>query len=62
MKGGSLAAWAELLELKEVGVVATSLLGDVVELCALAAGHGDIWTNVRELAYQGLSPWLLTVT
>ena len=56
MKGGSLASWAELLELKAVWVVTTVLLGDVVALFAIDAGHGDLGTNVRALACHGLAP------
>ena len=56
MKGGSLATWAELFELKTVWVVTTVLLGDVVALFAVDAGHGDLWTNVRALACHGLAP------
>lgn len=56
MKGGSLAAWAELLELKTIWIVATVLLGDVVAFLAIDAGHGDLGTDVRALTCHGLAP------
>lgn len=56
MKGGSLATWAELLELKTVWIVATVLLGDVVAFFAIHAGHGDLGTYVRALTCHGLAP------
>ena len=56
MKGGSLAAGAELLELETIRVVSTVFLGDVVALFAIDAGHGDLGTDVRALACHGLTP------
>ena len=56
MEGRSLAAGAELLELKTVRVVTSVLLSDVVALFAINAGHGDLWTDVRALACHGLAP------
>ena len=57
MKCGCLATTAELLELKAVWVVTAVLLGDVVALFAVDAGHGDLWTYVRALACHGLAPF-----
>ena len=61
MKCGGLATRAELLELKTVWVVTTVLLGDVVALFAVDAGHGDLWTYVRTLACHGLAPLAVLV-
>ena len=56
MKRRQLATWTELLKLHTVWIVATVLLGDVVALFAINAGHGDLWTYVRALTCHGLTP------
>ncbi len=61
MKCGCLATWTELLELKTVWVVTAVLLGDVVALFAVDAGHGDLWTYVRALACHGLAPFYMSL-
>src|SRR3954451_7402340 len=40
------AVGAELVQRQPVGVVATVLLGDVVAVLALLAGHGDLRTDI----------------
>jgi len=56
VNGRQLAAWAELFQLHAVWVVTTVLLGDVVALFAIYAGHGDLWPNVGALAGHDDSP------
>ena len=51
-----LATWAELLQLKAIWIVTTILLGDVVTLFAINAGHSDLWADVRGLACHVLTP------
>src|ERR671910_390571 len=54
------AARAVLLQVEPVGVVAPVLLGDVVALFALRAGHGDLRTDVSALGGHGVpldGPW-----
>ena len=50
------AVGAVLLGLKAIRIVAAVLLGDVVALFAVDAGHGDLRTNVRALTCHGLTP------
>jgi hypothetical protein len=52
-----LATWTELLELKTVWIVAAILLGDVVTLFALYAGHSDLWAYIRGLACHCGAPF-----
>ena len=56
MNASDLATWAELLEFKTVWVVTTILLGDVVTLFALDAGHSDLWADIRALACHRRAP------
>src|SRR3954452_11645439 len=48
------AAWAELLQLHAVRIVAPVLLGDVVAFLALGAGQGDLGADVAGLAGHGV--------
>ncbi len=56
MNGRELAAWAELLQLHAIWIVATVLLGDVVAFFAIYACHGDLWPNIGALAGHDDSP------
>lgn len=51
------ATWAELLEFKAIWVVTAVLLGDVVTLFALDAGHSDLRADIRALACHGRAPF-----
>jgi hypothetical protein len=57
VSSSNLATWAVLLELKTVWIVAAVLLGDVVALFALDAGHGDLWADIRTLACHRSTPF-----
>jgi hypothetical protein len=46
------AAWAELLQLKAIRVVAPVLLGDVVPLLALRTSHCDFWPDISGLGHD----------
>ena len=49
-----LAARAELLQVKTIGIVAAVLLRDVVAFLALRARQSDLGTNVGALAGHGV--------
>lgn len=50
MERARLATRAEFLHLEPVRIVTTILLGYVVALFALHAGHSDLWADIRALA------------
>ena len=56
MEGARLAAWAELLHLKTIWIIATILLGDVIALFTLHTGHGDLGADIRALAGHRRTP------
>lgn len=58
MERACFAAWAELLHLKTVWVVTTILLGDVIALFALHAGHSDLRADIRALAGHRRTPYI----
>ena len=47
-----LAAWAELLQLKTIRVVASVLLGDVIPLLALRTSQCDFWPDISGLRHD----------
>src|SRR4249920_1902966 len=51
----SLAARAELLQLKTIRIVAPVLLGDVVPLLALGAGQRDLRSDIDGLGHSPVS-------
>src|SRR6185437_16243015 len=53
VRGLLAAVGAELRQLEPVGVVAAVLLGDVVTVLALRAGHRDLRAHVLRLAGHG---------
>jgi len=54
VKCGCLATWTKLLKFHAIWIVAAILLGDVVALFAINAGHGDLRTYIRGLACHDL--------
>ena len=58
MECACLATWAELLHFQTIWIVTTILLGDVVALFTIYAGHGDLWANIRALAGHRRTPLL----
>ena len=48
----SLAAWAELLQLKAIRIITTVLLGDVVPLLALCTSQRDLWPYIDGLGHS----------
>ena len=58
MERACLATWAEFLHLEPVRIVATILLGDVIALFALHAGHSDLWADIRALAGHRRTPYM----
>ncbi len=58
MERACLATWAEFLHLEPVRIVATILLGDVIALFALHAGHSDLWADIRALAGHRRTPYI----
>jgi hypothetical protein len=53
-----LATWAEFLHLEAIWIVTTILLGDVVALFALHAGHSDLGADIRTLAGHRRTPYV----
>lgn len=60
MKRACFATWAELLHFKTVWIVTTVLLGDVVALFTVHAGHSDFWADIRALAGHRRTPYIVT--
>ena len=58
MERAGFATWAELLHFKTVWIVTTVLLGDVVALFALYAGHGDLGADIRALTGHRRTPYI----
>ena len=57
MERARLATWAELLHLETIWIITTVLLGDVVALFAIHAGHGDLGADIRALAGHRRTPY-----
>ena len=57
MERARLATWAELLHLETIWIITTVLLGDVVTLFAIHAGHGDLGADIRALAGHRRTPY-----
>ena len=51
VRGVLAAAWAELIQLDAIWVVAAVLLGDVVTFFAISACKRDLWSNIGRLAH-----------
>lgn len=58
MERACLATWAEFLHLEPVRIVATILLGDVIALFALHAGHSDLRADIRALTGHRRTPYI----
>ena len=58
MERAGFATWAELLHFKTVWIVTTILLGDVVALFAIYAGHGDFGADIRALTGHRRTPYI----
>ena len=58
VEGACLATWAELLHLETIWVITAILLGDVVALFALHAGHSDLGADIRALAGHRRTPYI----
>ena len=58
MERAGFATWAELLHFKTVWIVTTILLGDVVALFAIHAGHGDFGADIRTLTGHRRTPYI----
>ena len=57
MERARLATWAELLHLETIWIITTVLLGDVIALFAIHAGHGDFGADIRALAGHRRTPY-----
>jgi len=60
VKSRSLATRTELLKFHAIWIVAAILLGDVITLFAINAGHSDLGADIRALAGHGDSLFLET--
>ena len=58
MERARLATWAEFLHFKAIRIVTAILLGDVVALFAIYAGHSDFGADIRALAGHRRTPYI----
>ena len=58
MERAGFATWTELLHFKTIWIVTTILLGDVVALFAIHAGHGDFGADIRALTGHRRTPYI----